>query len=149
MKRFWIHALRAVTVASAVTILAVAGGHAFAGEDSLYHDLGEKDGIATIAKYTTANFLADARIKTTFDNTNMERFEALLAAQFCVVAGGPCEYKGRSMKDAHKALGLDNADFNAVVEDLQDAMDRAGVTFATQNRLLARLAPMQHDVVTK
>ena len=149
MRKFLFHALRAVTVASAVTILAIAGSHAFAAEDSLYRDLGEKDGIATIAKYTTANFLADPRIKATFDNTNMERFEVLLSAQFCVVAGGPCEYKGRSMKDAHKALGLDNADFNAVVEDLQDAMDKAGVPFATQNRLLARLAPMQHDVVTK
>ncbi len=118
-------------------------------DDALYHDLGEKAGIDKIAAYTTANFLADPRIKATFDNTNMERFQVLLAQQFCVVAGGPCEYKGRSMKDAHKALGLDNADFNAVVEDLQDALDKADVPFATQNRLLARLAPMQHDIVTK
>jgi hemoglobin len=149
MKRFWIHALRALSLASAVAVLAALIGPALADGDPLYRDLGEKDGIATIAKYTTANFLADPRIKATFDNTNMERFEKLLADQFCVVAGGPCEYKGRSMKDAHKALGLDNADFNAVVEDLQDALDKAGVPFATQNRFLARLAPMQHDVVTK
>lgn len=122
---------------------------AFADDDALFQDLGGRDGIEKIAQYTTANFLADPRIKATFDNTNMERFEKLLSEQFCVVAGGPCEYKGRSMKDAHKALGLDNADFNAVVEDLQDALDKAGVPFATQNRFLARLAPMQHDIVTK
>ena len=130
----------------ALVLLAAAPARA---DDSLYHDLGEKDGIARIAQYTTANFLADPRIKATFDNTNMERFEKLLADQFCVVSGGPCEYKGRSMKDAHKALGLDNADFNAVVEDLQAGMEKAGVPFATQNRLLARLAPMQHEIVTK
>ncbi|HXC56307.1 MAG TPA: group 1 truncated hemoglobin [Rhizomicrobium sp.] len=149
MKKIFVHALRAATVASAVAILVMALGPVLAAEDSLYRDLGEKDGIATIAKYTTVNFLADPRIKATFDNTNMERFEKLLSDQFCVVAGGPCEYKGRSMAAAHKALGLDNADFNAVVEDLQTAMDKAGVPFATQNRLLARLAPMQHDIVTK
>ena len=130
-----------------VALLAVAAPAR--ADDSLYHDLGEKDGIARIAEYTTANFLADPRIKATFDNTNMDRFQKLLADQFCVVAGGPCEYKGRNMKDAHKALGLDNADFNAVVEDLQAALDKAGVSFPTQNRLLARLAPMQHDIVTK
>ena len=143
MKTF--HRLTLAAVAAALLAAAPAG----AQDDPLYHDLGERDGIARIAQYTTANFLADPRIKATFDNTNMDRFEKLLSEQFCVVAGGPCEYKGRSMKDAHKALGLDNADFNAVVEDLQDALDKAGVPFATQNRFLARLAPMQHDIVTK
>ena len=28
-------------------------------------------------------------------------------------------------------------------------MDKDGMPFATQNRFLARLAPMQHDIVTK
>jgi hemoglobin len=42
-----------------------------------------------------------------------------------------------------------NADFNAVVEDLQSAMEDCGIGFATQNRFLARLAPYQHQVVTR
>jgi len=117
--------------------------------DTLFVDLGGRDGIEKIAQLTTSGLLADPRIKAQFANTNMDRFEKLLAAQFCVVAGGPCEYKGRSMADAHKALGLRNADFNAVVEDLEEAMDQAGVPYAVQTRLLARLAPMEHDVVTK
>jgi len=118
-------------------------------EDSLYHDLGEKNGIGKIAEYFVADILADIRVKGSFDNTNMERFQKLFVDHICEVSGGPCEYKGRSMKDAHKALGLGNGDFNAIVEDLQAAMDKAGVSFPTQNRLLARLAPMQHDIVTK
>ncbi len=65
------------------------------------------------------------------------------------VAGGPCTYTGRSMHDAHKGLHLTNADFNAVVEDLQKALDKESIPFATQNRFLALLAPMQHEVVTK
>jgi hemoglobin len=149
MKTLALNALRATIIAGAVTVLVLAIRPALAADDPLYHDLGDRGGIEKIAQYTTANFLADPRIKATFDNTNMDRFEKLLSEQFCVVAGGPCTYTGRSMKDAHKALGLDDADFNAVVEDLQDAMDKAGVSFATQNRFLARLAPMQHDVVTK
>jgi hemoglobin len=79
----------------------------------------------------------------------MDRFKTNLTDQLCVVAGGPCVYKGQSMHDAHKGLHLTNADFNALVEDLQTGMDKAGVSFATQNRLLARLAPMNRDVVTK
>ena len=32
---------------------------------------------------------------------------------------------------------------------LQAAMDSCNIPFATQNRFLARLAPMQHQVVTR
>jgi hemoglobin len=138
----------AVTAAFAFAI-ACAGATPSLAEDALYHDLGDKDGIAKIVDDATANFLADVRIKATFDNTDMVRFKAMLASQLCVVAGGPCEYKGHSMADAHKGLHLTNADFNALVEDLQKGMDTAGVSFPTQNRLLARLAPMHRDVVTR
>jgi hemoglobin len=142
-----IAAQRSITIVAAALFM-LAAAHA-EDVDSLFSDLGGRDGIEKIAQLTTINFLADPRIKAQFDNTNMDRFEKLLSAQFCVVAGGPCEYKGRSMADAHKALGLRNADFNAVVEDLEAAMDQAGVPYAVQTRLLARLAPMQRAVVTK
>lgn len=134
--------------------IALAIAFAFAAtaaqaDDALYQDMGGVDAIKKIASDTTDNFLADPRIKATFDNTNMDRFRILLGEQFCSVAGGPCQYTGRTMKDTHKGLHLTNMDFNAVVEDLQKAMDKNGVPFATQNRFLARLAPMQHDIVTK
>jgi hemoglobin len=135
-------ALAATAALTISTSLALA-------DDPLFHDLGGRDGIATIVDDATSNFLADPRIKATFDNTNMDRFKTNLTDQLCVVAGGPCVYKGQSMHDAHKGLHLTNADFNALVEDLQAGMEKAGVSFATQNRLLARLAPMHRDVVTK
>jgi hemoglobin len=53
------------------------------------------------------------------------------------------------MKAAHQDLGLQDADLNALIEDLQAAMDREGVPFAAQNRLLAKLAPMRKDVVVR
>ena len=139
-----------------IALVAVAGlvlGFAAAARaddaDTLYQDMGGIDNLKKIAVDTADNFLADPRIKATFDNTNMDRFKKLLGEQFCSVAGAPVTYTGRSMKDVHKSLGLTNMDFNAVVEDLQKAMDSDGVSFATQNRFLARLAPMQHDIVTK
>jgi hemoglobin len=132
----------------AATILSISTSLALA-DDPLFQDLGGRDGIVTIVNDTTVNLLADPRIKADWDNTDMNRFKANLADQLCVVAGGPCVYKGHTMHEAHKGFHLTNADFNAVVEDLQAGMSKAGVPFATQNRLLARLAPMQRDIVTK
>jgi hemoglobin len=132
----------------AATALTISTSQALA-DDPLFQDLGGRDGIAIIVEDTVVNLLADPRVKATFDNTNMDRFKTNLTDQLCVVAGGPCVYKGHTMSEAHKGLHLTNADFNAVVEDLQAGMAKAGVPFATQNRLLARLAPMHRDVVTR
>jgi len=138
------------------TILCIAAfgtvllaGPALAQDDTLFADMGGQPGIDRIVEASVDNYLADPRIKAIFDESNMERLRAEFKVQFCQVAGGPCAYKGHDMTAAHKGLHLTNADFNAVVEDLQAAMDKCGVAFATQNRFLARLAPMQHQVVSR
>ena len=117
--------------------------------DPLFVDMGGQAGIDKIVDASVDNYLSDLRIKAIFDESNIDRLRAEFKVQFCQVAGGPCEYKGHDMVAAHKGLHLTNANFNAVVEDLQAAMDKVGLSFATQNRFLARLAPMQRQVVTQ
>ena len=118
-------------------------------DDTLFADMGGQPGIDAIVEASVANYLADDRIKAIFDESNMDRIRAEFKVQFCQVAGGPCAYQGHDMTEAHRGLHLTNADFNAVVEDLQAAMDKVAIPFAVQNRFLARLAPMQHQVVSK
>ena len=132
----------------ALGLLMLTAAPAFA-EDTLFADMGGQAGIDRIVDASVDNYLADDRIKAIFDESNIARLRAEFKVQFCQVAGGSCDYQGHDMAAAHKGLHLTNANFNAVVEDLQVAMDKVGLPFATQNRFLARLAPMQHDVVTR
>ena len=122
---------------------------ALADDDTLFTDMGGKPGIDRLVDVSVDNYLADDRIKAIFDESNMDRIRAELKDQFCVVAGGPCTYTGHNMVAAHKGLHLTNANFNALVEDLQTAMDSCSIPFAIQNRFLARMAPYQHEVVTR
>lgn len=114
---------------------------------TLFDDLGGRPGLTRIADGMLQRVQADPRIKDKFDDANIERLQGLLMLQFCAVSGGPCRYPGRNMRAAHADLNLAPRHFNALVEDLQDAMDAQGVPFRTQNRLLALLAPMHRDVV--
>ena len=118
-------------------------------ENALYDDMGGKPGMDRLVDASVDRYLSDPRIKDIFEESNIDRIRAELKDQFCMVAEGPCQYKGHDMTAAHKGLHLTNANFNALVEDLQLAMDEQGIAFAVQNRFLARLAPMQHQVVTK
>ena len=135
--------------AFAVTGLLLTAVSPALADDPLFADMGGQAGIDKLVDISVDNYLADDRIKDTFAESNMDRLRAEFKVQFCQVACGPCVYEGHSMEAAHKGLHLTNADFNAVVEDLQAAMDKCGIGFAVQNRFLARLAPYQHQVVTK
>ena len=89
---------------------------------SLYHRLGGKKGIEKVVNDFIANVGADNRINHYFadtvkDKKRLEKFEDNLEGQICLAAGGPCKYKGKNMRAAHKGMNITEADFNALVED--------------------------------
>jgi hemoglobin len=136
-------------LAAACITIFLALPTALQADGTLFDDLGGRDGINRLVDASVDNYLADPRIKDIFSESNIDRIRAELKDQFCMLADGPCRYTGHSMVATHKGLHLTNANFNALVEDLQTAMDSCNIPFATQNRFLARLAPMQHQVVTR
>jgi hemoglobin len=117
--------------------------------DSLYRALGEQAGITRIVEGMLLNIARDPRIVRHCENIDIVRLRDKLVEQLCVEAGGPCTYTGDSMQDSHKGQQLTRSDFNALVENLQDAMDAEGLASPTQNRLLARLAPMRGQVIER
>lgn len=118
-------------------------------DDSLYRELGEQAGITRIVEGMLLNIAGDPRIVRHFENIDIVRLRDKLVEQICVEAGGPCTYTGDSMEESHKGQNLTPSDFNALVENLQDAMSTQGVPMPAQNRLLARLAPMRAQVIDR
>jgi len=144
--------MKAVVAAGiCAAILASSGSGAWAQEngDALYRDLGEMDGIRKIIDEFKRITLVDPRIKDSFKDSDIPHLKMRLAEQFCALAGGPCKYGGKDMTTIHEDLGITIVQFNALTEDLQLALDRNGIPYRVQNRLIARLAPMQREVVTK
>ena len=118
-------------------------------DQSLYRALGGQDGLTRIVHRLLQISVADPRIKHTFADLNIPRIETRIVDQFCELSGGPCKYKGKAMHKSHKGYKITVMEFNALVENLQDAMDAENVSNRAQNRLLALLAPMQRDIVTR
>lgn len=133
----------------AFAVFALALGALPARAATLYDALGGNAGLTCMVDAMFVRNLADPRIQHDFDDIAIPRLKARIVAHFCTVSGGPCAFKGVSMKGSHAYLHITQAQFNALVENLQDAMDQCGVGNRTQNRLLAILAPMEHDVVTQ
>lgn len=117
--------------------------------DVLYQALGNKEGIRKIVDELLLIVQDDTRINESFLDADIERLAELLTEQFCDLSGGPCKYSGRDMQEAHADFKISVAHFNALAEDLQKAMDKQGVPSRTQNKLIAKLAPMQRTIVNK
>ncbi|HYD78253.1 MAG TPA: group 1 truncated hemoglobin [Paucimonas sp.] len=118
-------------------------------DDTLYRELGGQEGIRKIIDDFKLIIMDDARINASFKDVDIAHLKKRLAEQFCALAGGPCKYGGKDMTLIHADLGITVAQFNALTEDLQQALDRNGIPYRVQNRLIAKLAPMQREIVTK
>ena len=115
--------------------------------DVLYQSLGGQSGLNRLIDDFMLRLLADPRMNPFFKDVDQAHVKAQLVAQFCEVTGGPCKLKGPDMKKVHSGFDINKANFNALVEVLQQSMDAQGIAFSAQNRLLAQLAPMHRDII--
>ena len=135
---------------AALTAMLLAGNFQPArADDSVYQTFGATPGLTKIVDDFVATVLADPRIKDFFAQANIPHLKMRLVEQFCQLTGGPCAYGGLDMESAHKGMGVKDANFNALAEDLQFAMDRAGIPFRSQNYLVSQLASMEKQITYK
>lgn len=145
--------LMVVAIATAV----IAGGFNIASAQqmagrTLYSRLGGKKAITAVVDEFVNNCANDSRINKFFADTakdpaRLAKFKGNLVDQICMVSGGPCKYRGKDMKTAHKGMGITDADFNSLVEDLVKALDKFHVGAAEKNELLGALGGMKGQIV--
>jgi hemoglobin len=128
---------------------ACSGAPARPTEKSLYERLGGPAAMTSVVDDFVANVTADARINGFFSGMDIPRLKSRLVEQFCAGSGGPCRYRGRSMGAAHAGMGVTEAHFNALMEDLAKTLDRLGVPLRERNELLGILGPMKHPIVAR
>jgi hemoglobin len=144
----------AFAIAAVIVSVSSAGVFGQATEKSLYSRLGGKNSIAAVVDEFVGRVAADKRINAFFgatasDPKRLKKFKGNLVDQICEASGGPCKYKGKTMKAAHMGLGISGSDFNALVEDLVGALDKFKVGQHEKDQLLGALAPLKSEIVEK
>jgi hemoglobin len=125
--------------------------HTVQGKKSLYERLGGHTAIVSVVDDLVDFVVADDKIrpehKKHFKEGDVAGLKQKLVNQIGEATGGPERYTGKNMKDAHRGLGITDADFDALVSDLVKAMDKNKVPAKEQEELKAKLAPMRGDIV--
>jgi hemoglobin len=88
--------------------------------DSLYRRLGGYDVIAAVADDFLVWGWKDKQLARFFGGVSEESFKTLrqhVVNLLCELTGGPCVYRGRDMKTAHKGLRVTESDWK-IADDL-------------------------------
>lgn len=116
---------------------------------SLYDRLGGKPAITAVVDDFVGNVAQDKRINGFFAKTDIPNLKRRLVEQLCAGTGGPCTYSGRDMKSSHRGMGVANRHFDALMQNLGKSLEKFKVPAREQKELVAILAPMRTDIVTR
>lgn len=130
-----------------IILAALTGCASTTQNDRLYRDLGGQQGIERLVDAFLDNLANDDRIFHFFKDTKIDHFRSMLIEHICHLSGGQCEYTGETMEKSHGGMNINEAQFNALVEDLELAMEHEKIPVGAQNRLLKILAPMRPEII--
>src|SRR5437879_4335599 len=116
-------------------------------ERTLFERLGGIGAVTAVVEDFRDRVAGDDRINQKFAKSDLARLTKMLIDQVCEATGGPCEYAGRSMKEAHAGMGVTSGEFDALVQDLVATLNHFKVGKAEQDELLGALGPMKSDIV--
>ena len=122
---------------------------------SLFDRLGGLYNIATVVDDLIDRVMADPRLNA---NPRVEEahhrvspagFKYYVTELVCQTSGGPQQYSGRSMGDSHRHLMITDQEWDAFMDDLQQAFDRFGVPEPEQEELKAIVESTKESIVVR
>lgn len=114
---------------------------------SVYDEIGGRDAVEAVVSDFYDAVLADERILHYFEEQDMTELRAHQIQFISSVTGGPVEYSGADMREAHAHLDLDGSDFQAVADHLEAALRTNGVADSNVERILERVADLKAPIL--
>lgn len=115
---------------------------------SIYGDIGGQDALVAVVDDFYERVLGDRELAGFFTGVNVSRLKGMQVEFFAVALGGPDEYRGRTMKEVHRGLGITRRQFDLVAGHLDGSLRSAGVPGDVVQEILATVAPLAADIVS-
>ncbi|AOS63487.1 group I truncated hemoglobin [Actinoalloteichus hymeniacidonis] len=115
---------------------------------TIYEQIGGHAALVAVVDDFYVRVLGDETLAPFFIGVAMPRLKGHQVEFFASALGGPMEYRGRSMKDVHRGLGVEQAHFDGVAAHLSGALVSAGVPAETVSTIIDTIAPLAADIVS-
>lgn len=136
-----------VKLSGVISVLLIIAGCNQTPQTPLYERFGGKPAISAVVNDFVDLVGQDRRVIHQVAPERVPWVKDRLVEQLCQGSGGPCTYTGRDMKTTHTDMGISNAEFDAVIDDLVKTLDKYKVGEREKHDVLALLEPMRKDIV--
>ncbi len=118
--------------------------------EDLYERIGGEAAVNAAVDGLYNNILSDGRINHFFEGVDMARQAMMMKAFLTVAFGGPKNYSGRALRDAHARLvgnGLNDSHFEAILENIRKTLDGLNVSEDMVNEVISVADSVRDDVL--
>ena len=116
-------------------------------ESTAFDRMGGNEAVESVVDEFYGRVLNDDRVVHHFEGTDTTALRAHQVQFISAVTGGPVEYTGRGMREAHRGMGITDEEFDVVAEHLDRALAGNGVDDEDRGRVLAEVEDLRPEIV--
>jgi hemoglobin len=116
---------------------------------SVYEEIGGHEAVEAVVADFYDRVFADANLAPYFEDTDRAELYTHQIEFISAVAGGPVEYTGAEMREAHAHLAITDRDFEAVVQHLDSALRDNDVPDRHIEIILDRVAKLKSPILNR
>lgn len=116
---------------------------------SIYDRVGGQDAIAMAVELFYAKVVTDPRVSKYFENIKLSFLRRHQEDFLAYAFGGPSNYNGRSLRDAHRRLDISEHEFDIVANHLESTLVTMKVDPDLINDIMNIVATTKNDVLDR
>ena len=119
----------------------------------LYMRLGGLNGMAALSDeivnrlLTDPEILANTQLQMRARPENVPGIKVQITVLLSDLAGGPFTYSGKSMKEAHQGMAVDEKQWQAMLKDVRASLEKLKVPAKEGEEFVALIEAMRGDIV--
>ncbi|SEO83698.1 hemoglobin [Halogranum amylolyticum] len=114
---------------------------------TVYNEIGGQAAVEAVVDDFYDRVLSDDDLVGYFEPYDMTELRAHQIQFISAVAGGPVDYSGRDMREAHDHLDIAEEDFDAVATYLEEALRTNGVGEENVEAIMSEVAALKAPVL--
>jgi hemoglobin len=114
-----------------------------------FERIGGAPAVAAVVEELYKRVTVDPLVGHYFDSVDLPRLKRHMVLMLTSVLGGPEEYEGRTLEEAHQPLHISDEDYARVGEHLMAILAEAGAPEDVQGDVAGVLGAVRPQVVSK
>lgn len=115
--------------------------------ETVFDRLGGREAVESVVDDFYDRVLTDDRVIHHFEDSNTTELRAHQVQFLSAVTGGPVEYSGADMREAHRGMGITNEEFDIIADHLNTALSKNGASDADLNQVLETVEELRPEIV--